>query len=110
MKYTLILLFLSFTISLAQSKIFIPMDLTQSDHLKAYGITFNSLKRGLKADWLLNYKGGAFMIDYSERVAMDCRIRDVKFEVIDNINLVEIYSFVQSDEQNMDVIRLEKAP
>ena len=53
------------------------MDLTQTDHLKAYGITFNALKRGLKADWLLNYKGGSFILDYSERVVMDCRIRNV---------------------------------
>ena len=94
----------------AQSKIFIPMDLTQTDHLKAYGITFNALKKGLKADWLLNYKGGAFMIDYSDRVVMDCRIRNVNYELIDNIKLVDIYSFVQSDDQNMDVVRLEKAP
>jgi len=93
-----------------QSKIFIPMDLTQTDHLKAYGITFNGLKRGLKADWLLNYKGGSFMLDYSERVVMDCRIRNVTYELIDNIQLVDIYSFVQSEDQNMDVIRLEKAP
>lgn len=95
---------------IAQSKIFIPMDLTQTDHLKAYGITFNALKKGLKADWLLNYKGGSFMIDYSERVVMDCRIRNVNYELIDNIQLVDIYSFVQSDDQNMDVVRLEKAP
>lgn len=86
------------------------MDLTQTDHLKAYGITFNALKKGLKADWLLNYKGGAFMIDYSDRVVMDCRIRNVNYELIDNIKLVDIYSFVQSDDQNMDVVRLEKAP
>jgi len=93
-----------------QSKIFIPMDLSQSDHLKAYGITFNSLKRGLKADWLLNYKGGSFMLDYSERVVMDCRIRNVNYELVDNIQLVDIYSYVQSEDQNMDVVRLEKAP
>lgn len=108
-KLFIFLLFLPI-ILIGQSKIFIPMDLTQSDHLKAYGITFNSLKRGLKADWLLNYKGGAFMLDYSERVVMDCRIRNVKYELVDNIQLVDIYSFVQSEDQNMDVVRLEKAP
>ena len=108
-KLFMFLLFLPI-ILIGKSKIFIPMDLTQSDHLKAYGITFNSLKRGLKADWLLNYKGGSFMLDYSERVVLDCRIRNVKYELVDNIQLVDIYSFVQSEDQNMDVVRLEKAP
>ena len=94
----------------AQSRILIPMDLTQKDHLKAYGITFNALKKGIIADWLLNYRGGSFMLDYSEETAMECRIRDVTFETIDNTKLVEIYSFVQREDQNMDIIRLEKAP
>ncbi len=94
----------------AQSRILIPMDLTQKDHLKAYGITFNALKKGIIADWLLNYRGGSFMLDYSEETAMECRIRDVTFETIDNTKLVEIYSFVQREDQNMDIVRLEKAP
>lgn len=110
MKKTFLLLFLFQNLIFAQSKIFIPMDLTQTDHLKAYGITFNALQKGLKADWLLNYKGGSFMLDYSERVIMDCRIRNVVYKLIDNIELVDIYAFVQSEEQNMDVVRLEKAP
>ena len=109
-KILLIFLLISSIIVEGQSKIFIPMDLTQTDHLKAYGITFNALKKGLKADWLLNYKGGSFMLDYSERVVMDCRIRNVSYELIDNIKLVDIYAFVQNDDQNMDVVRLEKAP
>jgi hypothetical protein len=108
-KILLLLITISINVS-GQSKIFIPMDLSQNDHLKAYGITFNALKRGLKADWLLNYKGGSFMLDYSERVVMDCRIRNVAYKLLDNIELVDIYSFVQSDDQNMDVVRLEKAP
>ncbi|MBK8944866.1 MAG: asparagine synthetase B [Ignavibacteriae bacterium] len=94
----------------AQSKLFIPMDLTQTDHLKAYGITFNALKKNLKADWLLNYKGGSFVIDYSENVVLECQIRNVTHQILDNSSVVEIYSFVQSDDQNMDVVRLEKAP
>ena len=109
-KILLIFLLISSIIVEGQSKIFIPMDLTQTDHLKAYGITFNALKKGLKADWLLNYKGGSFMLDYSERVVMDCRIRNVSYELIDNIKLVDIYAFVQNEDQNMDVVRLEKAP
>ena len=110
MKIILLIIIFLPALLLAQSKLFIPMDLTQTDHLKAYGITFNALKKGLKADWLLNYQGGSFMLDYSDRVIMDCRIRNVKYEILDNIQLVDIYSFVQSEEQNMEVVRLEKAP
>jgi hypothetical protein len=59
----ILLLFLLFILPVfPQGKILIPMDLTQTDHLKAYGITFNALVAGLKADWLLNYRGGSFMI------------------------------------------------
>lgn len=109
MKFATIILFTIQTV-FAQSKILIPMDLTQTDHLKAYGITFNALKKNLKADWLLNYKGGSFVIDYSENIILDCQIRNVKYEVLDNSSAVDIYSFVQSEDQNMDVVRLEKAP
>lgn len=109
MKFATIILFTIQTV-FAQSKILIPMDLTQTDHLKAYGITFNALKKNLKADWLLNYKGGSFVIDYSENIILDCQIRNVKYEVLDNSTAVDIYSFVQSEDQNMDVVRLEKAP
>ena len=50
----------------SQNKIFIYMDIQQTDHLRAYGITFNALKKGLKADWLLNYRGGSFLIEYND--------------------------------------------
>ena len=60
-----------------QSKILINMDLNQTDHLKAYGITYRALTKGYKADWLLNYKGGSFLIDYSEELAAECRVNNV---------------------------------
>ena len=49
----------------AQNKILIYMDLQQTDHLKAYGITYSALADGETADWLLNYRGGSFLLDYS---------------------------------------------
>ncbi|HET6511637.1 MAG TPA: asparagine synthetase B [Candidatus Kapabacteria bacterium] len=94
----------------AQSKLFIPMDLEQSDHLKAYGITYWSLTKGVEMDWLLNYRGGSFMADYSDVLAAECRIRGVQFEEIDASSANSIYALVQSEEKNMDVVRLEKAP
>jgi len=86
------------------------MDLNQSNHLKAYGVTFNELELGATADWLLNYRGGSFLLDYSDELALKCRLRGVKFETLTNSEVVDIYSFVQSEDQNMEVIRLEKAP
>ena len=86
------------------------MDLKQTDHLKAYGITYRSLTKGYKADWLLNYRGGSFMIDYSDDLAAECRVNDVAFEPLTLSQATDIYSFVQSDDHNMDVVRLEKAP
>ncbi len=93
-----------------QSKILIFMDLKQTNHLKAYGVTFHALEKGLKADWLLNYRGGSFMIDYSDNIAVECRVEGVSFETVSSSQAAEIYSFVQSEDNNMDVVRLEKAP
>jgi hypothetical protein len=91
-------------------KILIPMDLAQTDHLKAYGITYWTLKLGQTADWLLNYRGGSFMMDYSDKLAAECRIRGVFFESLDGSEAAQIYSQVQAPDVNMDVVRLEKAP
>ncbi len=98
------------SVVVAQSKILIYMDLQQTDHLKAYGTAFNALESGLTGDWLLNHRGGSFMFDYSEQLALKCRIKGVAFQQLSLQESVQIYSTVQSDEQNMDVVRLEKAP
>src|SRR3990172_8319371 len=111
MMIKILFFILSFTCLLfPQSKILINMDLQQTDHLKAYGITFNSLNQGLKADWLLNYRGGSFLIDYTDKLAAECRIEGVAFQTVSPSEAVSIYSEVQSEDNNMDVIRLEKAP
>ncbi|HMU42569.1 MAG TPA: asparagine synthetase B [Ignavibacteriaceae bacterium] len=86
------------------------MDLEQTDHLKAYGITFHALQNEVKADWLLNYRGGSFLIDYSDEIANECRLENVSFTSLSLSEAAQIYSEVQSEENNMDVIRLEKAP
>lgn len=106
----LILAFMFYSSVNAQSKILIYMDLEQTDHLKAYGIAFNWLDKGSTGDWLLNYRGGSFMFDYSEDLALRCRIKNVSFEPITASQTAEIYSFIQSEEQNMEVVRLEAAP
>jgi hypothetical protein len=86
------------------------MDHNQTDHLKAYGITFNALVSGSKADWLLNYRGGSFLLDINDKIAAECRLEGVAFNNVSFSESAEIYAYVQSDENNMDVIRLDKAP
>jgi hypothetical protein len=86
------------------------MDLKQTDHLRAYGITYSALTEGIKADWLLNYRGGSFMLDYSNKIATQCRVEGVAFDLLSATDAAQIYSIVQGDDKNMDVVRLEKAP
>lgn len=94
----------------AQQKLLIPMDLRQTNHLKAYGIAFWSLTHSVEVDWLLNYRGGAFMIDYSATLDNECRVRGVLAEPIDGATAAGIYAQVQDAGNNMDVVHLEKAP
>jgi hypothetical protein len=94
----------------AQQKILIQMDLQQTDHLKAYGIAYWVLTKGLEVDWLLNYRGGSFMVDYLEMIATECRVRGVAFTLLSGAEAALVYSDVQRQDNNMDVVRLEKAP
>ena len=98
------------TAASGQSKLLIPMDLKQTDHLKAYGIAFWVLQRNGEVDWLLNYRGGSFLTDYSDVLARECRIRGVLFEPASATDAATMYAEVQREDNNMDVVRLEKAP
>ena len=86
----------------------IPMDLSQSDHLKAYGIAYWSLERGINVEWLLNYRGGSFMTGYDEGMMRQCRIQGVRFEILDGSAVAGVYSTIE--ENNMEVVLLEKTP
>jgi hypothetical protein len=94
----------------AQAKLLLPMDLKQTDHLKAYGIAFWVLERNGTVDWLLNYRGGSFMVDYSELIVRECRIRGVVSEPLSSAEASMVYADIQRDDNNMDVVRLEKVP
>jgi hypothetical protein len=67
-KLSLLLLLSSLFFTANASYIFIPMDESQSNHLKAYGIAYFSIELDIKVDWLLNYQGGSFMIKYSKTI------------------------------------------
>jgi hypothetical protein len=111
MKGFIVVIALVFSgLSASAQRLLIPMDLDQTDHLKAYGITYWALGKGIEMDWLLNYRGGSFMAKYSDALAAECRIRGVSFEKIDEGSAQSIYTLVQSEEKNMDAVKLEKAP
>ncbi len=110
MKRVLMLLLMWTTFASAQSKILIYMDLKQTDHLKAYGIAYWVLTKGMDVDWLLNYRGGSFMIDDLPMIANECRIRGVAFTELAPGEANAVYADVQREDNNMDVVKLEKAP
>ncbi|MDG1729217.1 MAG: asparagine synthetase B [Algibacter sp.] len=83
---------------------------SQKNHLKAYGITYWTLNKELKVKWLLNYKGGSFLLPDTEAIQRECQIRGVSFEIISNANAESILVDIASPSQNMEAVVLEKAP
>ncbi|WP_025761830.1 hypothetical protein [Dyadobacter tibetensis] len=93
------------------NRIMIPMDESQKNHLKAYGISFWILKTyEQEIDWLLNYRGGSFMMPYNQRFATEMTIRGVSFEVISEGEGAEILNAIGAPDVNMDAVKLQKAP
>lgn len=103
-----VLAILALVSSLLGQKILIPMDGTQTDHLKAYGATFWALEHDIDVEWLLNYRGGSFLLDNYNEVVRELRLRDVKFETGAPGSELDIYASIEAN--NMDVVLLEKAP
>jgi hypothetical protein len=91
-------------------KILIPMDESQSNHLKAYGIAFWVLQNQIEIEWLLNYRGGSFMLDNYPDVSKECSIRGVSFQLIADVQAQQIYSEIADPEVNMERVKLEVAP
>jgi len=107
------ILFIFFIITNLQayaSYILIPMDQSQSNHLKAYGIAYWVLQKDQSVDWLLNYKGGSFMISYHQLIEKECQIRGVSYQIIADVQSSQILRSIASPEVNQDVVRLEKVP
>jgi hypothetical protein len=92
------------------SVILIPMDTKQADHLKAYGAAYWVLTKGLKVDWMLNYRGGSFSFPYFAEGENECVVRGVSYEVVPDAQYTAILSQIADPEVNQDVIKLEKAP
>lgn len=89
-------------------KMLIYMDLEQRDHLKAYGVAFQALEQGFTIEWLLNYRGGSFVLDATEDRVRSCRLKGVSYAVISGAELARIFAEIEA--KNMDRVMLEKAP
>ena len=85
-------------------------DVSQTNHLKAYGITYWSLQKGNTAKWLLNYEGGSFLLEDNEATRNECKIRGVTFHIISDTEATKILAEISSPSQNMEAVTLEKAP
>ncbi len=110
-KYILGLLFLFIMQFSFASFILIPMDNDlQKNHLKAYGIVFLSLEKQHKVKWLLNYRGGSFLLEDMPEFRTECKIRGVTFEVISDSEALTILEEISSPSKNMNAVLLEKAP
>lgn len=91
--------------------ILLPMDDTsQKNHLKAYGITYWVLSKDYKASWLLNYRGGSFLLPDAPEIRKECQIRGVSFEILSDGEANQILEEISSPSQNMETVVLEKAP
>ena len=108
-SFTLFILLVSFSIK--ANFILLPMDdITQKNHLKAYGITYWCLDKNYKASWLLNYRGGSFLLPDAAEIRKECQIRGVSFEVLSDGEANQILDEISSPSQNMETVVLEKAP
>lgn len=105
----LILLFVC-SLSVQAAYLLVPMDNSQTNHLKAYGIAYWALQKGNTLEWLLNYRGGSFLIPYFEDIQQECVLRGIRTEIIPDASRLQILDEIARPDVNMDVIKMEKAP
>ncbi len=101
---------LLYTLPSFSASILVPMDDVQKNHLKSYGIAFWVLQQNQDIHWLLNYRGGSFLLPFNQDIKSECQIRGVSFEVLSNAQSRLIFDDIASPEVNMDAIKLQKPP
>jgi hypothetical protein len=109
-KYILLTILVLFTLVSRASSILIYMDENQKNHLKAYGIAYWSIKQQADVDWLLNYRGGSFLVKYVKIVEDECKIRGVSYEIIADGKVNAILNEINNPDVNMEMVKLEKVP
>jgi hypothetical protein len=92
------------------SHLLIPMDESQTNHLKAYGLAYWALTKDTEVKWLLNYRGGSFMCHYDKRIENELIVRGISYQTISDAQEAQIAAQIASPDANMDMMKLEKAP
>lgn len=112
MKYSVMLFLLVFgtTNDVYSQHVLIPMDVNQSNHLKAYGLIYNQIKNGGEAQWLLNYRGGSFLAPQNDNLVRNARIKGITIESISTAEANRILEQIEGNDVNMAAIPLEKVP
>ncbi len=109
-KWLVFLLLVLLVKTTSAAFILIPMDEKQANHLKAYGITYWALEKGIEVKWLLNYRGGSFLIQHQQAIASECMVRGVSFETLADGQTTNLLTDIAREDQNMDAVSLQKAP
>ncbi len=107
MRFPVSILLLALSIVRADM-LLIPMDLTQTNHLKAYGAAYRAVNGGLTVEWLLNYRGGSFLMPPTTELRLWAAERGILFEVIGDSRVDAL--FTEMEASNMERVILEKAP
>lgn len=107
----LLVLFLVFSFQSRGIQLLIPMDdENQKQHLKGYGVAYLALEKSIEVEWLLNYRGGSFMMPFTEELKLECRIRNVTYEVISEEEASGIRESISSPAVNQSIVKLQKPP
>ena len=112
MKHKIFLLIFAVLVSIQANSIhiLIPMDETQKDHLKSYGIAFWVLENDAEVKWLLNYRGGSFLMQHFPEIENECVVRGVSYETISDAQANSILNEIAQPDVNQDAVSMNKAP
>ena len=103
-------LLLIFSSQLKATQLLVPMDESQTNHLKAYGLAFWTLENSITIEWLLNYRGGSFLMPHLKSIEEELIFRGIRYEVLAEGQVNQIRSQIANPDVNMEIVQLEKAP
>lgn len=110
MRTLILSIFILLHFSGRSTQLLIPMDEAQTDHLKAYGIAFWTLEHNITVEWLLNYRGGSFLVPHLKSLEEELIYRNVRYQVLADGQVNQIRNEIANPEVNMEIVQLEKAP
>ena len=91
-------------------KLLVPMDNTQKNHLKAYGLAYWVLEKEAEIEWLLNYRGGSFLMDHFSNIEKECKLRGISYEIVSSNKALQIKEYINNPAVNANSVQLVKAP